>query len=86
MQIYPDIGLQLFRFSIIPRNYYSFSLFFYPFVVNDKLGNHWADANNRKEFFDNFAKEHDFDPLVPENWYQITTKEMREIKVSTEQI
>lgn len=30
--------------------------------------------DNRKSFFDSFAKEHGIDPLVPDNWYSILTQ------------
>ena len=26
---------------------------------------------NRKYFFDTLAKQHNFDPLIPENWYSL---------------
>jgi hypothetical protein len=29
----------------------------------------WQDIGNRRQFFENFAKENGFDPLIPENWY-----------------
>lgn len=36
------------------------------------LGTHWSDVNNRKRFFMEFAESRGFDPLVPENWSNIT--------------
>jgi len=30
----------------------------------------WAYAGHRRKFFQNYAKQHGFDPLVPENWYK----------------
>eukprot|EP00026_Physarum_polycephalum_P001037 Phypoly_transcript_01038.p1 GENE.Phypoly_transcript_01038~~Phypoly_transcript_01038.p1 ORF type:complete len:1240 (+),score=185.34 Phypoly_transcript_01038:28-3720(+) len=30
----------------------------------------WQEPSNRKAFFLNYAKAHNFDPLLPENWYQ----------------
>eukprot|EP00026_Physarum_polycephalum_P001731 Phypoly_transcript_01733.p1 GENE.Phypoly_transcript_01733~~Phypoly_transcript_01733.p1 ORF type:complete len:1003 (+),score=155.23 Phypoly_transcript_01733:421-3009(+) len=29
----------------------------------------WHDRDNRRKFFENYAKSHGFDPLVPDNWY-----------------
>jgi hypothetical protein len=29
----------------------------------------WMDAANRRKFFENYAKEQRFDPLISENWY-----------------
>jgi hypothetical protein len=45
-------------------------------------GGYWADISRRKEFFDAFAKEHGFDPLVAENWYKITSQKIEERKVN----
>jgi len=51
----------------------------YPNIGLDKLGfsvlshGHWAEEDNRKQFFDQFAKDNEFDPLVASNWYTVTT-------------
>lgn len=37
--------------------------------------------HNRKAFFDSFAKENDFDPLVAENWYSVTGEKINRQKV-----
>eukprot|EP00026_Physarum_polycephalum_P001621 Phypoly_transcript_01623.p1 GENE.Phypoly_transcript_01623~~Phypoly_transcript_01623.p1 ORF type:complete len:1048 (-),score=160.89 Phypoly_transcript_01623:116-2998(-) len=29
----------------------------------------WQKVETRRQFFENYAKDNDFDPLVPENWY-----------------
>jgi hypothetical protein len=42
-----------------------------PIVLND-----WSEISNQRKFFDNFAKEHGFDPLVPENWYDVERKDI----------
>jgi hypothetical protein len=28
----------------------------------------WKDPENRRKFFEDFARENNFDPLIPENW------------------
>lgn len=33
----------------------------------------WSDLKNRKAYFDKYAERHGFDPLVPENWYSISS-------------
>ncbi len=38
--------------------------------------NYWSDALNRRKFFIEFATQKGFDPLVPENWRNITRKEL----------
>lgn len=39
------------------------------------------DENNQKEVLLEFAKENNFDPEVPENWYLINMKSLRSFKV-----
>jgi len=34
--------------------------------------NYWANANNQREFFVQFAIGNKFDPLVPTNWYDVS--------------
>ncbi len=41
----------------------------------------WVLAQSRKTFFDSFAMEQGFDPLVPENWYSIKQAQIRAHKV-----
>jgi hypothetical protein len=36
---------------------------------------YWAEEKHRREFFDNFAKDLNFDPLTSDNWHK-TTKNM----------
>ena len=39
---------------------------------------HWTqtDGENTRIFFEDLAKSKSFDPLVPENWYTLTTEEV----------
>lgn len=39
------------------------------------------DPQYRKRFFESFAKDNEFDPLVAENWYNITKKQILAEKV-----
>jgi len=41
---------------------------------------YWAEAGNRKGFFDNFALENNFDPLVPENWHTLPIAQIKSAK------
>lgn len=45
------------------------------------LAGYWADKRNRKEFFEAFARGSGFDALVAENWYPVTTQQIKAIKV-----
>lgn len=43
----------------------------------------WADAKNRRQFFDDFASKHKFDPLNAENWKAVSKKTVLQEQVST---
>eukprot|EP00026_Physarum_polycephalum_P004291 Phypoly_transcript_04309.p1 GENE.Phypoly_transcript_04309~~Phypoly_transcript_04309.p1 ORF type:complete len:715 (+),score=105.32 Phypoly_transcript_04309:82-2145(+) len=43
---------------------------------------HWDEYENRKKFFDDFAKDHGFDPSIPENWYKINAHQINSRKDS----
>eukprot|EP00026_Physarum_polycephalum_P001437 Phypoly_transcript_01438.p1 GENE.Phypoly_transcript_01438~~Phypoly_transcript_01438.p1 ORF type:complete len:1047 (+),score=162.81 Phypoly_transcript_01438:248-3388(+) len=45
-----------------------------------KKAKRWHVPENRKTFFDDFAKKYEFDPLINTNWYNITTKQFVEEK------
>ena len=38
-------------------------------------------ARSRRLFFDEYASEHDFDPLIPKNWYAQSRREIMHKKV-----
>jgi hypothetical protein len=44
-----------------------------------KPAGYWNTRNgqNIREFFENFAKSREFDPLVVENWYSLSTEFMK---------
>lgn len=45
------------------------------------LGNYWDDTDNQRKLFEDYAAFHEFDPLIAENWYQITSSPVYEFKV-----
>lgn len=68
------VVFSLFLFLLI----YPFPSFFSSYKL---LGNHWRSVSNRKAFFDQYAKEHAFDPLIAENWYNTKTEDFSKRKV-----
>ena len=38
-------------------------------------------VENRRKFFENYARENDFDPLVPDNWYSQINNKIMSVKV-----
>jgi hypothetical protein len=69
--------------SIVQRLYIvstsTLPLFIHP--INTFFLAPWRVIGNRRKFFENFAKEHGFDPLVPENWYLRSRKQIANYKV-----
>jgi hypothetical protein len=45
----------------------------------------WTKDKERKVFFDNIAAEHNFDPLVPANWYNLSYASLEKHKVRREE-
>jgi hypothetical protein len=42
---------------------------------------YWANLQNRRKFFDEFARENNFDPLIPDNWYGISKRQIKNKQV-----
>lgn len=42
---------------------------------------YWQDMANRRKFFMDYATENNFDPLLPENWYNVSSYKIKERKV-----
>jgi len=61
VDLFPDIGLDINRFSYVPPN-------------------HWLQPENRRKFFDDFAKFNGFDALIPENWYSVDRQSILSLK------
>lgn len=39
-------------------------------------GNYWRSIGRRRNFFVEYAAKHEFDPLIPDNWYSITKEQI----------
>lgn len=44
--------------------------------------NYWKSMTNRRKWFDAVAKTLEFDPLLPENWYNVTMDKIESLKVN----
>eukprot|EP00026_Physarum_polycephalum_P001762 Phypoly_transcript_01764.p1 GENE.Phypoly_transcript_01764~~Phypoly_transcript_01764.p1 ORF type:complete len:946 (-),score=154.63 Phypoly_transcript_01764:299-3136(-) len=42
--------------------------------------NYWKDPKNRRQFFDEYARDHNFDPLEAGNWYSVLYEELVQYK------
>jgi hypothetical protein len=61
-------------FSAVFFSHYLFAFFIY-------IEYHWREAKNTRSFLDNFATEHQFDPLIAENWYRVSTLALKKAMV-----
>jgi hypothetical protein len=87
MELFPELGLQETKFSTVPS--ISFFLFFYFFIflffcffsLTFREVRYYSNIDNRRAFFDSFANEHGFDPLISENWQKINAYHLKDRKV-----
>jgi hypothetical protein len=45
------------------------------------LENFWKDAQNKRNFFVNYARDSGFDPLMPNNWYKLQLDQLANANV-----
>lgn len=61
--LFPDVNIPF-------GNRMSLFVSFYICIFIDLLFlEDWSEVASRRSFFERYAKENDFDPLLPENWY-----------------
>lgn len=68
VDLFPDIGIDAVRFQRVPgkrRTTNDCVCYIYYLLP----AQHWDSVDKQREMFVTFAKEHNFDPNVPENWY-----------------
>ena len=77
--------------SLLPFSFFCFFFFFFfvfflfgtehvPVGFTSKPQGHWSPKNMRK-FLEDFAKHKKLDPLVPETWSNIQSRDIHETKV-----
>lgn len=65
--LYPNINVNLFE-GVAPSMLFGDLCCHVIYILTE---NYWAVKANRVKFFDEYARKRGFDPLVPENWYNI---------------
>lgn len=45
------------------------------------IGEQWKNKSARRSFFDSFADDHGFDPLIANNWYSVNPQMLADYKV-----
>jgi hypothetical protein len=66
IDLFPNIGLEKELFSSMPLSFFS--------NVTNILKDWEYNLQNRREFFEKYAKHNGFNPLVPDNWYSVNRK------------
>lgn len=61
--------------------YYRLLLFYIFLIFNYYYSAVWPEESKRKQFFENYAKENEFDPLICENWYFQSPQKIKHKKV-----
>lgn len=74
VHLFPEINIDINKFAC---TLYDFILL----LLTCHIDLSWKDKKNRRLFFEEFAKIHDFDPLDPNNWYSIPTEMLLTQKV-----
>lgn len=46
------------------------------------IEDYWKDKSKRRALFENYAKSNGFDPLLPKNWDNVTTRMIFAFKVN----
>lgn len=46
-----------------------------------RVGSFWPNVDNRREFFDDVARNCGFDPLIAKNWYRFRIRQIYQYKV-----
>lgn len=85
--LYPSVHLEADRFKY-PSKYNIFALYYFVvfalFIFHLIIllaARYWEDKDNQKAFLDQFAQRAGFDPLIKDNWYQVTSAEVCRAKV-----
>lgn len=78
LDIYGFIGLQPHKFNTkSSRTYISFHFPVFILIVIIEIP---KEVKMRK-FFDEYAANNNFDPLIPENWYKLSYTDLEKAKV-----
>ena len=62
----PPSSRALFRITTYSSRH---SFYFFSYILY--VDHHWRERSNRRSFFIRFASDHDFDPFVADNWYNV---------------
>lgn len=52
-------------------------IFYYKLLIIIFLGKYWSKEKNRRAFFERYASDNDFDYLVPDHWYNVSSSSIQ---------
>jgi hypothetical protein len=83
VDLFPEISLSLEKFKIDKSLVLEKSILIHlpPSRTLIFISAPWYYVENRKNFFLNYAKENEFNPLVPEHWYAMSRMRIKSQKV-----
>lgn len=82
LHAYPDIGLDKYLFSSLPRMHLIFVVSVICSLTHITIiGNHYQKKENQKEFFDRLARSLSVNPLNPSHWYSLSEEKLKRVKV-----
>lgn len=73
---FPELSLDMTILIPLPR-----TAIIVKYCAYHITGKTWRDLSNRKVFFEKLAYKKGFDPLVPTNWFGLSTTEVLDEKV-----
>lgn len=50
-------------------------------IIINEVNEKWQHVENRRKFFENYAKERNFDPENPDHWYSNLSRKILKTKV-----
>lgn len=70
------------EFNVLFYYFYSFIFFIIIIVINIIVFSaEWNDEERRREALETYARDHAFDPLIPQNWYSQSRDKLNSIEV-----
>jgi hypothetical protein len=68
---------------LLSSNFYLiyFSISHLPKLTESKIENYWMEEKNRRGFFETYAQQMGFNPLIAQNWYSVTDRSFVGLRV-----
>lgn len=82
IHLFPEVNFDKNKFTVHSILYSSLLFIIHSHVLLiNKIEQYWAEAKNRRQFFEDFAAKKGFDPLSASHWYHIPSFHVYHSKV-----